>query len=169
MGVLQLDSAPQGAGKCSLHLPESSLRSGPLGGGEPLAEGRARLPGLLPPLRGPRRPLTGPGPGRLPAHAPAGGRCPAVREARTDRPTDGRTDGAAEGAAAGRTDRRGSAGSGDAAGQRHDRPHAAAERAREPRPCALAFPRPGSGPWLLGAGDAQEGDRVGERLHHHRG
>ncbi|XP_037055317.1 asc-type amino acid transporter 1 isoform X2 [Peromyscus leucopus] len=78
---------------------------------------------------------------------------------RTNRRTDRRTGGGPDG--------RGSAGSWDEAGQRHDRPHTAARRAREPRPCALAFPGPWTRPGHLGAGGAQERDRAGERLHHH--
>ncbi|XP_024307378.1 asc-type amino acid transporter 1 isoform X3 [Homo sapiens] len=88
---------------------------------------------------------------------PPVGAVPAARavSSRTDGPTGGRPD------------RRGSAGSGDAAGQRHGRPHAAAERAREPQACALALPSPRDRPRRLGAGGAQEGDRAAERLHHH--
>lgn len=78
---------------------------------------------------------------------------------RTDRRADRQTGGG--------PDRRGSAGSWEKAGQRHDRPHTAAGRAREPRPYALAFPGSWTWPGHLGAGGAQERDRAGERLHHH--
>jgi hypothetical protein len=79
---------------------------------------------------------------------------------RTDRRTDRRRTGCGP-------DRRGSAGNWDEAGQRHGKPHTTARRAREPRPCALAFPGPWSRPGRLGAGGTQERDRAGERLHHH--
>lgn len=79
---------------------------------------------------------------------------------RTDRRTDRRRTGCGP-------DRRGSAGSRDEAGQRHDWPYTAVRRAREPGTCALAFPGPRPWSGLLGTGGAQERDRTGERLHHH--
>lgn len=109
----------------------------------------------------------------LAARGPPGARAPCQRmrppvgavpgcegRERTDRRTDRRRTG-------GGPDRQGSAESWDEAGQRHDRPYTAARRAREPQPCALAFPGPWSWPGRLGAGSTQERDRAGERLHHH--